>query len=395
MADELWEKAISLDGLRAGWHLTRAETRSDFIQDYLSVESFGYNLNTQIAEIRRQLITDTFEPRTPIRVEVPKGPMGIRPGTLLPISDRTVLYAFIKEIAPVLDKLIPPGVYSYRVKEKIAKGELFRESDALDVPFLKKDKIQAEIDPTDPWYSLWPRFNEKTKEAMSTGYRYLSVSDISAYFENISLPILRDIFMENTPSEQKIINVMMRCLETWTVKTEHGYRPLRGIPQGSNICSFLGNTYLLALDRHFSKMEESVDIKYYRYMDDVRIFSKDYAIARRCLFDMERIIRKLHLNVQSAKTRILDEKLNNEITNSLIDSRIDRLKALRDNLGDRKQKARIVVELRKISRDNPANPTCTKLIDHKRPKNDLTLRAFRMWCNTSLQLRDHSYVPHL
>ena len=229
MADELWEKAISLDGLRAGWHLTRAETRSDFIQDYLSVESFGYNLNTQIAEIRRQLITDAFEPRTPIRVEVPKGPMGIRPGTLLPISDRTVLYAFIKEIAPVLDKLIPPGVYSYRVKEKIAKGELFRESDALDVPFLKKDTIQAEIDPTDAWYSLWPKFNEKTKEAMSTGYRYLSVSDISAYFENINLPILRDIFMENIPSEQKIINVMMRCLETWTVKTEHGYRPLRGI----------------------------------------------------------------------------------------------------------------------------------------------------------------------
>ena len=93
-------------------------------------------------------------------------------------------------------------------------------------------------------------------------------------------------------------------------------------------------------------MEESVDIKYYRYMDDVRIFFKDYAIARRCLFDMERIIRKLHLNVQSAKTKILDEKLNTEITNSLIDTRIDRLKSLRDILGDHKQKAKIVAELR-------------------------------------------------
>ena len=102
----------------------------------------------------------------------------------------------------------------------------------------------------------------------------------------------------------------------------------------------------MAFDRQFSKMEESVDIKYYRYMDDVRIFFKDYAIARRCLFDMERIIRKLHLNVQSAKTKILDEKLNTEITNSLIDTRIDRLKSLRDILGDHKQKAKIVAELR-------------------------------------------------
>lgn len=265
MANQLWDRAISLDGLRAGWHLTRAETRSDFIQDYLSVKSFGYNLDTQIREIRRQLITDTFEPQTLIRVEVPKGPMGVRPGTLLPISDRTVLFAFVKEVAPALDKLIPLGVYSYRVKEEITKGELFRESDALDVPFLKKTKIQAEIDPTDPWYSLWPRFNEKTKEAMDTGYRFLSVSDISAYFENISLPVLRDLFMENIPSEQKLINVMMRCLETWTVKTEHGYRPLRGIPQGSNICSFFGNIYLLPLDRHFSKIEETEDIMPFRY----------------------------------------------------------------------------------------------------------------------------------
>jgi hypothetical protein len=134
VADELWEKATSLDGLRAGWHLTRAETRSDFIQDYITVESFGYNLGTQLWELRRQLVTDTFEPNTLIRVEVPKGAMGVRPGSLLPIPDRTVLYLLIREIAQIFDRLLPEGVYSYRVKETIAKGELFRESDAWPAP---------------------------------------------------------------------------------------------------------------------------------------------------------------------------------------------------------------------------------------------------------------------
>ena len=395
MPDELWEKATSLDGLRAGWHLTRAETRSDFIQDYITVESFGYNLGTQLWELRRQLITDTFEPQSLIRVEVPKGAMGVRPGSLLPIPDRTVLYSFVREIAQVFDKLLPDGVYSYRLKEKLAKGELFRESDALEVPFLKKNKIQNEIDPTEAWYTLWPEFNEKTKAAMDTGYSFLSVSDISAYFENISLPILRDLLMAQIPSEQKLINVIMRCFETWTYKTEHGYRPLRGIPQGSNISSFFGNIYLIPLDQHFAAFEKQADVKYYRYMDDVRIFSKDYATARRCLFDMERIIRKLHLNVQSAKTRILDEKLNNEVTNALIDDRMERIKMLREKIKDPKQRVSISHELWKIASEQPKNPSCTKITDHRRPKNDLTLRAFRMWCTTLLMNRDHSYVNHL
>jgi len=130
-------------------------------------------------------------------------------------------------------------------------------------------------------------------------------------------------------------------------------------------------------------------------MDDVRIFSKEYAIARRCLFDMERIIRKLHLNVQSAKTRILDERLNNEVTNALSDERIDRIKQLRDTQKDLSQRRKTSLELWKIAREQPSNPSCTRIIDHRRPKNDLTLRAFRMWCNTLLQIGDHSYVSHL
>ncbi|MBX3533329.1 MAG: hypothetical protein KF826_03180 [Xanthobacteraceae bacterium] len=394
MADELWQIATSIKSLKAGWHLTRAETRSDFVQDYLLVDSFAYNLDGHVKELRRQLVTNTYEPRPPIRIDVPKAAFGIRPGSLISLHDRVVLYSIIRTIGSTFDGKLSDCVYSYRLKDKPTREALFKESDVLDIPFLKGATIREKVDPFEPWYGLWPEFDAKSREILESGYRYLSVSDIAAYFENISLPILRDQLLRILPEEHKIVNTICQCLEAWAVKTEDGFRPHRGIPQGSNIPSFFGNFFLRPIDQHFETAFGKDEIKYYRYMDDIRIFSKELTVARRCLFDLERQIRKLHLNVQSAKTRILDEKMG-EISDSLIDHRIDRIRDLReqdDFLEDRKSS---IAKLKQIGVLEPNRRSGVKLTDPRRKKDDLSLRAFRMWCNSLLGLRSPHYLNHL
>ena len=78
-------------------------------------------------------------------------------------------------------------------------------------------------------------------------------------------------------------------------------------------------------------LEKSSDIKYFRYMDDVRIFTKSREDARRCILELARTLRSLHLNVQTAKTRIFDESIG-EVTRLLIDDRVDTLSEMIDEI---------------------------------------------------------------
>jgi hypothetical protein len=256
MPDELWAKLLKRDAIKAGWHLTRADTRSDFLDDVLLVEAFAYNLEAEIDEIVRQLQAGEYVPRPRLRIGIPQSTYGVRPGSVLPLRDRVVLWSAIKLIAPRFDAALNEGVYSYRIKKNPTRSAIFEESDALDLPFLRKYDIQRYVDDFEPWYALWPKFEEKTFITVEEGYRFVATSDISAYFENISLQLLRDLLYQIIPEEQKIVNLLMAFLNSWAEKTEIGQIVNRGIPQGSNACSFFGNIFLIPVDRTFERLRQ-------------------------------------------------------------------------------------------------------------------------------------------
>jgi hypothetical protein len=156
----------------------------------------------------------------------------------------------------------------------------------------------------------------------------------------------------------------------------------------------------MPIDNYFRAFSGSHDILYYRYMDDIRIFSRDITVARRVLFELETRIRRLHLNVQTAKTRILRETVKKpEISWFLIDDRVKKLQDIREKALDKKPSLSTksaITRLKAIAREQPSNPLCQKLIGKGyRDKNDLSLRAMRMWMNISLSLRDDSYIGYL
>jgi len=147
------------------------------------------------------------------------------------------------------------------------------------------------------------------------------VSDIVAYFENIDLGLLRDLLLLYLPKQPRIINFIINLLEYWAWPAIHGGFSTRGIPQGNGVSSFIGNMYLLPLDMAFQRFCKSRDIKYLRYMDDVKVMAKDIHVARDSLFLMNEKLRELRLNIQGAKTRILQDQ---EIRAELFDERLDR-----------------------------------------------------------------------
>jgi hypothetical protein len=326
MSDTLYKKLCDVNLLKQAWHLARLDCKRSFIQDPFHYNDFAFTLDNRLSLLRENLMSGDYHPHSLLRIDIPKDLLAVRPGSLIDINDLIVLYAIIMLIAPRLDKKLPKSVYSYRYRPDRKRKILFKEDKILEYTFLKKKTISKRIEIFNPWYEQWPTFIKKSVYAFEEeGFRYLSVSDIASYFENINLDILRDLLLKYFPHDQKLINLLINILEHWTWPTKHFKTIKRGIPQGNNISSFLGNIYLLPLDQAFKEFSKRYKIAYFRYMDDVKIFSKKRQTAIKVIFKMNEILRELHLNIQGAKTNI---KHGDEIVEELVDDRLNKVNEL-------------------------------------------------------------------
>ena len=382
--------------------MARTDVKQDFAEDLYSTDVYGLDLARQVQETINRLRTNTYQPRALFRVEVPKGPLAFRPGAVIPIQDRTVLSALVLLMAADIDKKLPESVISWRLKDPIPKkGPIFRESDITELPFLKKGTVREEVDPFEGWYRLWPEFDEKTRRIFQIeGYRFLATSDIAAYFENIQLPILRDHLLKYLPYETELVNLLCFFLESWCDRTGDGRAHHRGIPQGNFVSSFLGNVFLIPLDKAFIDLEKKFDIKYFRYMDDVRIFTKTREDARRCVLLMARTLRSLHLNVQTAKTKIYDEH-RGEVSRLLIDDRVDKLSRIIDEIQKTYRGGPVPATTRKAYLKSLSeiakkeSPVGQKILGARSPLEGLSLRAFNRWITAHYLLGSDVYVDRL
>jgi hypothetical protein len=323
MSDRLFKKIYNKKTLLQAWHLSRVDLRGGFIQDPYYHNDFAMDIENQLSLISKSLKDGTYHPRGLLRIDVPKDTLSVRPGSVVDIRDLVVLYGIIILIAPKLDKLLPETVFSYRYKPDKKRKSLFKETKILEYTFLKKKTIKIKIDIFDPWYEQWPMFIEKSVFAYEKeGFKFLSISDISAYFENIHLDILRELLLKYFPKDQKIVNLLVNILEHWTWPTKHLRTIRRGIPQGNSVSSFIGNIYLLPLDIAFKEFSKRSKIKYYRYMDDVKIFSKTPQTAIKSILEMNEVLRELHLNIQHSKTAL---KKGKEISEELVDGRLNKV----------------------------------------------------------------------
>ena len=327
---DLYDKLSDLSLLRRAWHLARNDSRTDFMFDPYRFSDFAFRLDDHLSGIAQNLRSGTYYPRPLLTMDVPKSSLSVRPGSVLSIDDKIVLFASACLIAPLLDKKLPDAVYSWRVKKGRSKKELFGDHEILEFPFLKQRTIRRRVDFIEPWYGVWPQFVKNLEIAYAQdGYRFMVVSDIAAYFENVDLSLLRDLLLHHLSKQPRIINFLINLLEFWAWPAVHGGRSTRGIPQGNGVSRFLGNIYLLPLDTAFKKLHGHRDIRYFRYMDDVKVMAKDIHVARDALFLMNGKLRELRLNIQGAKTRILQD---HEIQDELFDDRLDRTNAVIDEI---------------------------------------------------------------
>lgn len=341
MSDLLYRKLADLNLLRRAWHLAIYDSRNDFIKDAFKYNDFAFKLDDNLLSISHAIKSGLYHPNPLAHIDVPKSTLSVRPGSVPSIEDRIVLFAITILIAPKLDNKLPKTVYSFRLKNRVDNRTLFKDLQILKFPFLKSKTIRRRVDIVEPWYGQWPKFMERSIFAHeSEGYNYLTISDITSYFENVNIQLLHDTLIKYFSNDQKIVNLLCSILECWTWRSVHGLSIERGIPQGNDVSSFIGNIYLLPLDHAFQKFCAQKRTKYFRYMDDVKIFSKKEYIAREAVFLMNDVLRQLHLNIQGKKTMILEDM---DIKHELIDTRLNATNMIIDDI----QKCRDLLTKRK------------------------------------------------
>ncbi|MFZ2114472.1 MAG: RNA-directed DNA polymerase [Solirubrobacteraceae bacterium] len=138
----------------------------------------------------------------------------------------------------------------------------------------------------------WKEFVDRSVYRCQT-HPVVVVADIAGYFENISMNLLAsDLRRIECPSPA--IKLISECLNVWAMS------PDRGIPQGVMASDILAKLYLEAFDEHM----RNEGLVHVRYTDDIRVFARTRAEARRALVAVTRAARERGLTLQSAKTQI-------------------------------------------------------------------------------------------
>jgi hypothetical protein len=371
MNRDLYKTLCKAETLKIAANYVYDDKKDDFIPDAFRNQDYIFNLQENLERLAQSLTNGTYRPRPLKEIDVPKSGLAVRPGSSLDIEDHTVFFAIAYLLAPIMDRVLPENVFHFRVKKKGRSphpDKLFQNEGSILIRKVLRKKLRIFED----WYEAWPEFVAEAQNIYEKeGFTTMVESDISAYFENISHPLLADILRQYAPHQLHLINLLMEMLAVWATPSLTGYRPQRGIPQGNEVSSWLGTLYLVQMDIELLKLQRKGLIKYVRYVDDIKIFTKDRKTARSVIFMINRILRCLHLNMQSSKTQIFEGE---DVSKQLYDERVDRVTEIINELP---------ADLTKITHDQredakkAIHPLFKKHLAYKRELEKEDLRLFK------------------
>ena len=249
---------------------------------------FGLLLNNNIESLIHEIKQKIFKPKKSHKIFIPKKNNLVRPLSLLHFKDLLVYQAIINVISDSVYNNISPYY------NNIIFGNSYHTSQASE-----KDRIFF----FKPWKKQWKKFEEKTREYYQSGYQFLSEFDIASFFDTIDHNILSQLLEKTYKIDSSLVIFLIELLESWTADFNHQtFVRKNGIPQGPIASAFLADLYLLHLDLEFTK--NKLDVKYIRYVDDIRIFTRDEITGKRAIAYLDLLARDLGLIPQSNKINV-------------------------------------------------------------------------------------------
>ncbi len=274
------KSAARLENLQRAWQWIRSNPDRTYKSHFRELYSaYATADGALLKHLKNRLDRSIFEPSDSCKLFFPK-PSGIlRPYTLLGIEDQIVYQAMINVVA---ERLYP------RVRSKYNRQVFGHQyAGASSLWFYRR------------WTHGYKAFNNAAETVFASGYVWTASFDLTAFYDSIDHNVLQ-YMLKDIGLDHDFCIELTRLLNKWTATSTQIYHH-HGIPQGPLSSGLLSEAVLKHFDDNF---RTRFDVKYFRYVDDIRLFAKREDHLRHALVSLDRLSKDIGLFPQSGKIDI-------------------------------------------------------------------------------------------
>ena len=267
------------------------------VKDRVGIRAFGVNLEENCKVLSKKICDNKYNPSRGFKFYVPKPSYTLRTKTLLYIEDAILYQAIANKIAEKSYGILKQQeqfVFGSVLNPNVQIGEKLLNTKEPNFFFFKF------------WQSLFQKFKESVIQSIEVDkVKYKFETDITGFFDCIPHYNLLEVLSSQFKVEDEILDILSNCLNIWS-GTRDGITPGVGIPQGPVPSFLFANLLLHGLDEKIINK----GLKYYRYMDDIKIYGYDETELKYSLIVIDKYLKSVGLSINSKKTSI--EKIDEE-----------------------------------------------------------------------------------
>lgn len=281
MANDL-HNTFSKKNLMRAWRWITSNPEYQYKNYFRDVyTAYAISLDKNLEDLNKRLMAGTYHPSKPVKVYYPKKSGVLRPFTLLAIEDQIVYQAFANIIAEY---------HVVKVKHRYYKSCFGHIYAGKTSQFFYQR-----------WEKGYKKFNKAIKDNYAQGDTYIASFDLTACYDTIDHSVI-EYLLNEYGIQKEFIDKLKYLLKYWTSEKSilHGH----GIPQGPLASGILSEVILTYLDDKYEKHPKSQEIKYLRYVDDIKIMAKDYQKLKLMLIALDYFSKQVGLFPQASKLEI-------------------------------------------------------------------------------------------
>jgi group II intron reverse transcriptase/maturase len=262
---ESGDEIFSPEALRRAWQVVRRNGATPGV-DRVTMRQFGRQLGENLARLRRELVSGSYEPQPVRRLLVPKPDGGLRPLAVWTLRDRVAQRVVHDYLVPILEPRFLDCSYGFRPGRSVA------------------DAVQAVI------------------AARDADQRWIVDADIEDCFGSLDHRLLMRQVSACVPQ-----TVVASLIEKWL--RARIYNPARGQPataaasQGGVITPLLANLYLHDFDVRVTQAVSYGTLV--RFADDFVILCQRRRGAEAALTAARQALGSLRLRLNMHKTQVV------------------------------------------------------------------------------------------
>lgn len=290
MSDKTLEIYFSTDNLKLAYYRIVCWPER-LVKDRFGIHAFGAQLDKNLKQLSEKLISGKYSPQRGFKYYEPKSSGTQRTKTLLMIEDALVYQAIANVIAARNYELLAEH-------DDFVFGSVLMPDTKQGTELLKQENPKYFFFKF--WKSLFVRFKDSVIKAIEQDKAtHKFETDITGFFDSIPHYNLLLTLSTHFGVEDEILDFLSVCLNAWS-GTKESSTPGVGIPQGPQPSYLLANLLLYPLDKQLI----SEAFKYYRYMDDIKIYGYSESELRNVLVLIDNYLKGHGLAINAKKTGI-------------------------------------------------------------------------------------------